>query len=137
MEYERPQGYIPGTIFTKFAKFIRCLNLDGFGRGVTGSFKLRGWVSPEFSAPVVAKLHQSPKVLEVQERAQGPRTPCQVWLGSDFTHRQGRQKSLFITSSIAKCRYFSSQRATFEFLPCRANTLHRWGEIWHFKLRGW
>ena len=30
---------------------------------------------------------ETPKVLEVQERAQGPLSSCQVWLGSDFTRR--------------------------------------------------
>jgi len=37
-------------------------------------------------------MRQTPKVLEVQERAQGPLLPCQVWLGADFTRRRGGQK---------------------------------------------
>ena len=37
-------------------------------------------MSPKFSAPLAAKLCvRPPKVLQVQERARGPLSPCQVW----------------------------------------------------------
>jgi len=50
-------------------------------------------VMPKFLAPLSGEtMHQTPKVLEVQERARGPLSPCQVWLGSDFTRRQGGEK---------------------------------------------
>ena len=58
-----------------------------------GGFKLRGFGYPKFSAPPSGEtMHQTPKVLEVQERARGPLSPCQVWWGSDFTRRRGDQK---------------------------------------------
>ena len=58
-----------------------------------GGFKLRGRVTPKFSAPLAAQLCvRLPKVLEVQERTGGPLSPCQVWWGSDFTRRRGGQK---------------------------------------------
>jgi len=37
-----------------------------------------GWVSPNFQRSLAAKLCiRPPKVLEVQERARGPLSPCQ------------------------------------------------------------
>jgi len=47
-------------------------------------------------------MPQTPKVLEVQERARGPLSPRQVWWGSDFSRRWGCQKRcvfvcLFVT----------------------------------------
>jgi len=58
-----------------------------------GGFKLRGLVSPSFSVPPSGEtMRQTPKVLQVQERARGPLSPCQVWWGSDFTRRRGDQK---------------------------------------------
>ena len=47
-------------------------------------------------------MHQTPKVLEMQERARGPLSPCQVWCGSDFTCRRGGQKRLcpFVCLSV-------------------------------------
>jgi len=45
-----------------------------------GGFKLRGTGFPQiFSAPSGETVHQTPKVLEVQECARGPLSPCQVW----------------------------------------------------------
>ena len=91
-----PQGRIPCTIFTKFAEFVsrfrmRYLLKFGWicsrGYGVMEGFKLRGRVSPNIQRPLAAKLCVGPpKVLEVQECAQGPLLPCQVWWGSDFSH---------------------------------------------------
>jgi len=58
-----------------------------------GGFKLRGLVSPKYSVPPSGEtMRQTPNVLEVQERARGPLSPCQVWWGWDFTRRQGGQK---------------------------------------------
>jgi len=48
-----------------------------------------GLVSPKFSAPPSGEtMHQTTKFFEVQERAWGPLSPCQVWCGSDFTRRR-------------------------------------------------
>jgi len=42
-------------------------------------------------------MRQTPKDLEVQERARGPLSPCQVWWGSDFTcHRGGQKRWVFV-----------------------------------------
>jgi len=58
-----------------------------------GGFKLIGLVTPKFSAPSSGEtMRQTPKILEAQERARGPLSPCQVWWGSDFTRRLGSQK---------------------------------------------
>jgi len=50
-------------------------------------FKVDGvWLSPSIQRPLAAKLCVRPqKVFEMQERARGPLSPCQVWWGSDFT----------------------------------------------------
>jgi len=40
-------------------------------------------------------MRHAPKLLEVQERARGSLSPCQVWWGSDFTRRRGGQKREF------------------------------------------
>jgi len=61
--------------------------LGGFAQGVTelGGFKLRGRIPQNFERPLAAKLCvRPPEVLEVQERARGPLSPCQVCWGSDF-----------------------------------------------------
>jgi len=57
-------------------------------------FSVEGvWLPPNFERPLVAKLCvKPPNVLEVQERVRRPLSPCQVWWGSDFTRRRGRQK---------------------------------------------
>jgi len=44
-----------------------------------GGFKLMGLVAPKFSWPPSGEtMRQTPNVLEVQERARGPLSPCQV-----------------------------------------------------------
>jgi len=58
-----------------------------------GGFKLRVSGSPKFSAaPSGETVRQTPKVFEVQERARGPLSSCQVWWGWNFTRRRGGQK---------------------------------------------
>jgi len=58
-----------------------------------GGFKFRGSGYPKFSVPPSGEtMRHTPEVLEVQERARGPLSPCQVWWGSDFTRRRGGQK---------------------------------------------
>jgi len=50
------------------------------GLGSYGGFKLTGSGYLQiFSAPSGETMHQTPKVLEVPERARGPLSPCQVW----------------------------------------------------------
>jgi len=102
------QGHIPCTIFTKFAEFVphyRMRYLLQFrwicsrGYGVTGSHY------PQiFSAPSGQTMHQTSNVFEVQERAGGPLSPCQVWWGSDFTRRRGGQKrGVFLSVCLSVC----------------------------------
>ena len=43
------------------------------------------WLPPNFQHTLAAKLHQT--FLEVQERAGGPVSPCQVWWGWDLLER--------------------------------------------------
>ena len=96
-----PQGRIPCAIFTKFAVCTSFQDTLGVkiwldlleGLWSYGGFKSRGLVSPKFSAPPSGEtVRQTPNVSEVQERARGSLSPCQVWWGSDFTRRQGGQK---------------------------------------------
>ena len=52
---------------------------------------------PNFQRHVAAKLRVGPQqVFQVQECARGPLSPCQVWLGSDFTRRRDGQKVEFL-----------------------------------------
>jgi len=96
-----PRGHIPCTIFTKFAEFVHhfrtlavkiLLDLLKELWSYRG-FKLTGSGYHQiFSAPSGETVRQTSKVLEVQERARGPLSPCQVWWGADFTRRRGGQK---------------------------------------------
>ena len=81
-------------------------------------------------------MHQTPKVLEVQERAQGPLSPCQVWWSLDFTRRRGGQKrSVFLPAALRAaqtCRYLVYSEADFEvFCPAGATRCTDGDEIWH------
>jgi len=65
-------------------------------------FKLRGSGYPQiFSATSGETMRQTPKFLEVQERARGLLSPCQVWWGSDFTRRRGGQKRWVFCLSVS------------------------------------
>ena len=99
---DAPQGRIPCAIFTKICRVCTTFQ-DALGVKTSLDllkelwsyrvFKLRGSGYPKFSAPPSGEtMRQTPKVLEVQERALGPLSPCQVWWGSDFTRRRGSQK---------------------------------------------
>jgi len=58
-----------------------------------GGYNLTEPGSPKFIVSPSEKLCvRSSKLLEVQERARGPISPCQVWWGSDFTRCRGGQK---------------------------------------------
>ena len=49
------------------------------------------------SPPPCHTMRQTPKVLEVQERARAPLSLCQVWWGSDFTSRRvGQKRRVFV-----------------------------------------
>ena len=64
-----------------------------------GSFNSTGSGYPKiYSAPGGETMRQTPNVLEVQERARGPLSPYQVWCVSDFTRRQGGEKTLSFLS---------------------------------------
>ena len=83
-----PQGRIPCAIFTNFAEFVPHFRMRSVlkfgwissrGYGVMGVLSWGGRVSPKFSAPPSGDtVRQTPNVLEVQERARGPLSPCQV-----------------------------------------------------------
>ena len=63
-----------------------------------------GLVIPKFLAPPSGKtMCQTPKVFEVQERARGPLSPCQVWWGTDFTRR------LSVCLSVCPSRFSTSE----------------------------
>jgi len=64
-----------------------------------------GLVSTKSSAPPSGEtMRQTPKSFEVQERALGPLSPCQVWCGSDFTRRRGSQKR-WVLSFLCVCLF--------------------------------
>jgi len=102
VEYKRPAEAYSLRDFYEFCtvcnKFQDALTvkilldlLEGYG--VTGVLSLRGVVIPKFSAPPSGEtMRQTTRVLEMQERTRGPLSPCQVWLGLDFTRRRGGQK---------------------------------------------
>jgi len=112
VEYKHPAGAYPlrdfhriCRVYTPFQNALAAKIwldlLEGLWSYV--GFKLRpGLVPPDFQCSLVAKLCvRAPKVLEVQERAQGPLSPCQVWWGSDFT-RVGVAKNVefFVCLSV-------------------------------------
>jgi len=95
VEYKRPAGAYPLRDFYQIYRVCTTFH-DALALKIwldllellwsNGGFKLRGLVSPKFSVPPSCEtMRQTPKVLEMQERARGPLSSCQVWLGSDFT----------------------------------------------------
>jgi len=107
---------IPCAIFTKFAEFVPRFRMRLLLKfhwicsrvyGVMGNFSLTGSGSPKFSVPTSGEtMRQTPNDLEVQERARGPLSPCQVWLGSDFFTRR--------TLSFLSVRHCFSVHHAFE-----------------------
>jgi len=80
--------------------------LVGFAQGLWsyGGFKLTGSGYPKSSVPPSGETtRHTPKVLEVQERAGGPLSPCQTWWGSDFTCRRDGQKGWVFCLSVCLC----------------------------------
>ena len=112
-----PAGGIPCAIFTNFAEFVprfraRWVLKFGWicsrGYGVMGVLSWWGLVTPNFQRPLAAKVCVKPKnVLEVEERARGPLSPCQVWWGSDFTRRRDSHKRcvFFVCLSVCSSRF--------------------------------
>ena len=102
VEYKRPTGAYRMHDFHKICRvstpFQAALDvkisLDLLeGLWSYGDFKLRGLLTPKFSAPRIGEtMRQTPKVLEVQECVRGPVSLCHVWWGSDFTRRRRDQK---------------------------------------------
>ena len=100
-----PQGCIVCVIFQKFAEFwprflMRyCESFVGLAQGLCsyGGFNLTGFGYPQtFQCLLAAKLCvRPPNILNAQERAQDPLSPCQVWWRSDFTRRRGGEKRWF------------------------------------------
>jgi len=78
-----------------------------------GGFKLRGSGYPQiFSAPYRRNCVRPPKVLEAQERARGPLSPCQVWWSSDFTRRRAAINVEFfclLCLSVCSSRFWTSE----------------------------
>jgi len=76
-----------------------------------------GLVAPKFSTPLSGEtLRQTRNVLEVQEHAGGPLSPCQVWWGSDFTRRRGGQKrGVFLSVSLSVRHAFERQSLCAQF----------------------
>jgi len=69
-----------------------------------GVFSSGGLVTPKFSAPPSGETtRQTPKVVEVPERARGPLSPRQVWWGSDFTRHRGGQNVEFLSVCLSVC----------------------------------
>jgi len=114
-EYKRHTGAYPLRDFHKICRVCTTFHdasavkisldlLKGFWS--YGGFKLTGSGYPQiFSAPLVAKtMRQTPKVLEVQERARGPLSPCQAWWGSDFTRRP-KTLSFIVCLSVCLSRF--------------------------------
>ena len=102
MEYKCPAGAYPLRDFHKICRIYTSFQ-DALSVKISlelikglwsyGGFKLMASGYPQiFSASSGETMHQTPKVFEVQERARGPLSPCQVWLGSNFTRRRGGQK---------------------------------------------
>ena len=91
VEYRRPAVAYPLRDFHKICRFctpfqdalsikIRLNFLEGLWS--SGGFKLMVSGYPQISAPLAAKLCiKPPQVLEAQERAGGPLSPCLVWWG--------------------------------------------------------
>jgi len=107
VEYKRPARAYPlrddfheiCRIYTTFQNALAVkISLDLLkGLWSYGGFKLNGsGYAQIFSGPYRRNYASDPKVIEVQERARGPLSPCQVWLGSDFTRRRGGQKGLVL-----------------------------------------
>jgi len=100
------QGRIPCAIVTKFAECVPRFRMHfhwicSRGYGVMGVLSWRGLVAPKSSAPDSGEtMRQTPNVLEVQERAWGPLSPCKVCCGSDFTRRRGGQKRCTFCLSV-------------------------------------
>ena len=102
LEYKRPAGACPLRDFHKTCRVctpfqVRWVLKLGWicsrGYGVMGVLSSGGLFTPKFAVPPSGDtMGQAPKDLEVQERARGPLSPCQVWWGSDFTCRGGSQK---------------------------------------------
>ena len=104
VEYKRPAWSYPlrdfhkiSRIWTSFQDALAVkISLDLLkGLWGYGGLKLTGLVIHKFSAPKRRNYaSDTTKVLEVQERARGPLSPCQVCWSSDFTRRRGGQKRL-------------------------------------------
>ena len=86
------------------------------GYEVMGVLSWWGLVTPKFSVPLAAKLCvRPPKVLEVQEHARGPLSPCQVWWGSGFTRCQDSQNVEFLSVCLSVRHAFERQSLCARF----------------------
>ena len=97
VEYKRPAGAYPLRDFHKMCRVCTPFQ-DALGFKISldllkelwsyKGFKLRGSDYPKFSAPPSGEtMRQTPKVLEVQERARGPLSPGPLLLAKCHPHR--------------------------------------------------
>ena len=130
VEHKRPAGAYPLRDFHKICRVCTPfqhglavkISLDLLmGLWSYGGFKLTGSGYPQkFSAPSGETMPQTPKVLEVQERARGPLSLCQVWCGSDFTSRRGGQKRwVFLFVCLSVHHAFERQEFVLPISPWR------------------
>ena len=73
-----------------------------------GFLSSRGLVIPKFSAPPSGEtMRQTPKVLQVQQRARGLLSPCQVRWGSNFTRRRSGHKNVEFFVCLSVCLFLT------------------------------
>jgi len=75
-------------------------------------------------------MRQTPKVLELQERARGPLSRRQVWWGSDFTRRRGGQKC----QTVANWRQYytvSQKKGATLTMAITLSILDRFAKFFH------
>jgi len=122
VEYKRPTGAYHSSDFhkicrvcTPFQDVLAVKILFDLLNGLWsyGGFKLTESGYPQiFSPPPSGEtMSQTPKVLDVQEHARGPLSPCKIWWGSDFTRRWGGQKSwvCFVCLSVCSSCFWTSE----------------------------
>jgi len=114
VEYKRPAGTYPLRDFHKICRIYTPFQdalavkisldlLKGFME-LWGFYVDGVWLPPKFSAPPSSEImRQIPRVLDAQERARGPLSPCQVWWGSDFIRRWGSQNVEFLSVCLFVC----------------------------------
>ena len=101
---------------------VSCENFVGFAQGVMelwGFYVDEVWLSSNFQRPLAAILCvRPPKVFEVQKRAQGALSRCQVWWGSGFTRRAARaakKVAIFVSLFVCPSRFLNDRVCAPDF----------------------